>query len=81
MRPRFTIDREAWVRACAYAEATHRTPSELVVEALEQIQARYPKTPRCDESMEERVAARVLALLASRVPAGTPDAKRNGVST
>jgi len=71
MRARFTIAAPAWGRARAYAEATNRTPSELICEALDQIQARYPKTPRCNETCEERVMARILANLAPRVPAGT----------
>jgi hypothetical protein len=71
MRVRFTIDGEAWKRAVEYAGATHRTPSELVVEALEQMQARYPKKAKIDAETEERIARRVLTLLRATVPAGT----------
>ena len=71
MRQRFTIDPAAWKRACEYAALTNRTPSELIVEALEQMQARYPKQPKIDDGMEERIFKRVLASLASQVPAGT----------
>lgn len=71
MRVRITIDPEKWNRALAYAKDTNRSPSELVCEALDQIQARYPKTPRCNKTCEERVIARILASLASGVPAGT----------
>lgn len=71
MRPRITIPDAAWKRACEYAEATHRNPSQLVVEALEQMQARYPKRPRIDADAEERIVARILEKLAPQVPAGT----------
>jgi hypothetical protein len=78
MRARFTIADSAWGRAQAYAEATNRTPSELICEALDQIQARYPKTPRCNGTCEERVIARILADLASQVPAGTFAGEKSG---
>lgn len=71
MRPRFTIDADRWKCACEYAAATNRTPSELVVEALDQIQARYPKKARRNESDVERLAVQVAALLGLQVPAGT----------
>ena len=74
MRIRFTIDSASWKRACEYAEATNRTFTELVCEALDQLQARYPKRPRCDATCEERVMARVLAQLTPQVHAGTSGA-------
>lgn len=70
MRVRFSIDKTEWQRACEYAAATHRTPSELVVEALEQMQARYPRkglqATRIDldalaDAVAERMQTRVLA--------------------
>jgi hypothetical protein len=72
MRVRFTAkSSEWWDGVLAYAEATNRTPSELVCEALDQIQARYPKRPRSNESEEERIIRRILDRLPPRVPAGT----------
>ena len=71
MRPRFTITPEKWRKACEYAKATNRTPSELVAEALEQIQARYPKRRQCAESELDVLADKVAAILAPRVLAGT----------
>jgi hypothetical protein len=64
MRPRFTISTEKWKRACEYAEATNRTPSELVNEALDQIQSRYPKPKKAIETYDlsllvEKVAERL----------------------
>ena len=73
MRARFTISPEAWARAREYAKATNRTPSELVVEALEQIQARYPsKRHHATETDIDVLAGKVAAIIASKVPAGTP---------
>ena len=71
MRVRFSIETEAWRRACEYAELTHRTPSELVVEALEQIQARYPKRRHMAESDLDELALRIAQKLGLQVPAGT----------
>jgi hypothetical protein len=79
-RRRFTIDDAQWGRALEYAKLTNRTPSQLICEALDQIQTRYPKTPRCNGTCEERVTARILADLASRVPAGTSEGKREGAA-
>jgi hypothetical protein len=68
MRPRFTIDSKAWKRACEYAEATHRTPSELVVIALEQIQARYPKPKKAIETYDlDLLADKVAERLKERI--------------
>lgn len=78
MRVRITIEPCVWKRACAYASATHRTPSELVAEALEQIQARYPKCPKSIETDLDVLAAKVAEKLALRVPAGTLEAKIDG---
>jgi hypothetical protein len=71
MRPRFTIADDAWKRACQYAADTHRTPSELVVEALEQLQARYPKRHRTIAEAEFDALCEKVALRLSTVPAGT----------
>ena len=68
MRPRFTIDADKWKRACEYAELTNRTPSELVVEALEQIQARYPKRRHASELTLEALADKVADIIALRYP-------------
>ena len=71
MRVRFTTDKAAWARACEYAKATNRTPSELVSEALDQIQARYPKRRGCDETGIGALRAEVRALRRLVVQAGT----------
>jgi hypothetical protein len=60
MRPRFTTTADKWRKACEYAEATNRTPSELVNEALDQIQSRYPKPKKAIETYD-------LALLVEKV--------------
>jgi len=70
-RRRFTIDDARWARACEYAEATNRTPSELICEALDQIEARYPKHAKINETDEDRIITRIMAKLALQVPAGT----------
>lgn len=80
MRARFTIDKARWSRACEYAEATNRTPSELVAEALEQIQARYPKRRQCVETDLDVLAGKVARLLSLQVPAGTSGAIAEGQS-
>lgn len=71
MRVRFTTDKAAWDRACKYAKATNRTPSELVAEALEQIQARYPKRRQGAETGIDALRAEVRALRRLVVQAGT----------
>lgn len=71
MRVRFTTDKAAWARACEYAKATNRTPSELVAEALEQIQARYPKRRGYTETELDVLCSKVAVKLGLRVPAGT----------
>lgn len=71
---RFAIDAADWDRACEYAKATNRTPSELVAESLDQIQARYPKRRQYVETDLDVLAAKVARLLASQVPAGTSGA-------
>ena len=76
IRPRFTITPEKWRKACDYAKATNRTPSELVVEALEQIQARYPKRHHCAESELDDMVAKVSARLGLQVQAGTSGEER-----
>lgn len=76
MRPRFTITPEKWRKACDYAKATNRTPSELVVEALEQIQARYPKRHHCAESELDDIVSKVSARLGLQVQAGTSGEER-----
>lgn len=75
MRVRFTVDKAAWTRACEYATATHRTPSELVVEALEQMQARYPKRRQYTETEVDAMVIQVAAKLGLQVPAGTLQGK------
>jgi hypothetical protein len=75
MRVRFSIETSALDRAKEYAKATHRTLSELIVESLEQIQARYPKGPKIDAVAEERIINRILAILSSRVQVGTLEKK------
>jgi tRNA A37 N6-isopentenylltransferase MiaA len=74
-RRRFTIDDARWSRALEYAEATNRTPSELVCEALDQIQARYPKRRHATETDVDVLAGKVAGLLGLRVPAGTLSVK------
>lgn len=59
MRARFTIPSAAWGRARAYAEATNRTPSELICEALDQIQKRYPRGFHTAETDLDILAAKV----------------------
>ena len=71
MRVRFSIDSEAWKRACEYAESTHRTPSELICEALAQIEARYPKRRHETEKDFDVLVSQVAAKLGLQVPAGT----------
>lgn len=79
MRVRFTIDKDRWQRAYEYAEATNRTPSELIVEALDQIQARYPKRRQCAENDLDALCIKVAARLGLQVPAGTSGANRQKV--
>ena len=75
-RVRFTIDPERWARACEYAEATNRTPSELVCEALDQMQARYPKRPHTTETDLDALVSKIAARLGLRVPAGTSGGRK-----
>jgi predicted transcriptional regulator len=71
MRIRFTIDDARWSRVQEYAEATNRTTSELICEALDQIQARYPKRRHAAETELDVLASKVAAILRLQVPAGT----------
>lgn len=80
MRVRFTIDNDRWARAREYAEATNRTPSELVAEALDQMQARYPKRRQCVETDLDVLAAKVAEKLGLQVHAGTLWGKREEAS-
>jgi hypothetical protein len=71
MRVRFSIDSAKWTDALAYAEATNRSPSELICEALDQIQARYPKRRHATETSLIELAVKVADILGLQVPAGT----------
>ena len=73
MRVRFSIDPAAWARACEYAELTHRSPSELVVEALEQLQARYPKRRHASETDIDALVDEVCKRIALRYPQVHPE--------
>ena len=75
VRVRFSIEKLRWQKACEYAEATNRTPTELICEALEQMQTRYPKRPRCTETELDVLAAKVASKLSLQVPAGTSGGK------
>lgn len=72
MRVRFSIDKDDWRRACEYAEATHRTPSGLIVEALDQMQARYPRKGLQATRIDmDAIVAAVVEKMQGRVLAGT----------
>ena len=43
LRVRFSIDTEAWRRACEYAELTHRTPSGFIAEIMDQYINNHPR--------------------------------------
>lgn len=75
VRIRLTLDRSTWERSLKYAEATHRIPSDLVEEALDQMMARYPRRPRRTENDLDALAAKVAEIIATRVPAGTSGGK------
>jgi hypothetical protein len=70
MRVRFTAkSREWWDAVMDYAEATNRTPSELVCEALDQIQARYPKkSAKASDTDLSALASRVVDIIVQRYP-------------
>lgn len=75
MRRRFTIDEDRWHKALEYAKATNRTPSELICEALDQMQARYPKRRQEPKYSNMALAADVAKILRLQVPAGTLEGK------
>ncbi len=70
-RVRFSIDAEAGSRAKQYAKDTHRNTTEMICEALEQLQARYPKRPHGTQTDLDALASKVAAILRLHVPAGT----------
>jgi predicted RNA-binding protein with PIN domain len=79
MRVRFTITSDRWEQAKEYAKATNRTTSELINEALEQIQARYSKRHRSPAESELDALSVLVADRLSRVPAGTYKGKYGGL--
>jgi hypothetical protein len=75
MRVRFTIDSERWEKALAYAKATNRTSSELICEALDQIEARYPKRPQAGPKGGDASLSHLMAIFDHRylrVPCSEP---------
>lgn len=67
LRVRLTLNRATWKNALEYADATHRSPSELVEEAIDQIMARYPKRPRSDATDLDALAAKVAKILSAKI--------------
>jgi hypothetical protein len=65
-RRRFIIADDKWERVVEYAEDTHRTTSELICEALDQIMARYPKRHHCAETDIDSLAQKVANLIESK---------------
>jgi hypothetical protein len=71
-RRRFTRDADKWEFDCEYAKATNRTPTQLINEALDQMEARYPiKRRHATEVDLDTLASKVAAIIASQVRAGT----------
>jgi len=69
MRIRFTPKSlEWWNTVCQYAADTHRSPSELICEALEQIMARYPKRRHSVDLDLDVLADKVANIIAQKYP-------------
>ena len=69
MRVRFTAKSLSWWKGVLqYAEDTNRTPSELICEALDQIQARYPKRRQATQTDMDAICNEIAKRFSLRYP-------------